>query len=92
MAGVNGRSRPPSSHRTLTKDTVQLGHDIIHSVTNPIPRLTRAIHIYGGNFFGVPRSEWDAETLLEQPCDGDKMLRRFEQANALLANTQSVKA
>jgi len=71
------------------KDTVQLGHDIIHSVTNPIGRLTGAIHIYGGDFFGVPRNEWDAETLLEQPCDGDKMLRRFEQANALLARTES---
>jgi predicted metal-dependent enzyme (double-stranded beta helix superfamily) len=69
------------------KDTVQLGQDIIHSVTNPIGRLTGAIHIYGGHFFGVARSEWDAETLLEQPCDGDKMLRRFEQANALLAKT-----
>jgi len=71
------------------KDTVQLGHDIIHSVTNPIGRLTGAIHIYGGDFFGVPRNEWDAETLLEQPCDGDKMLRRFEQANGLLARTES---
>jgi predicted metal-dependent enzyme (double-stranded beta helix superfamily) len=74
------------------KDTVQLGHDIIHSVTNPIPRLTGALHIYGGDFFDVPRSEWDAETLLEQPCDGDKMLRRFEQANALLAKTSFVEA
>ena len=74
------------------RDTVQLGPDIIHSVTNPIGRLTGAIHIYGGDFFGVPRSEWDAETLLEQPCDGDKMLRRFEQANALLAKTQATKA
>ena len=72
------------------KDTVELGRDIIHSVTNPLGRLTGAIHIYGGDFFGVQRSEWDAETLLEQPCDGDKMLRRFEQANALLlAKTQS---
>ena len=71
------------------KDTVQLGQDIIHSVTNPIGRLTGAIHIYGGDFFGVPRSEWDAETLAEQPCDGDKMLRRFEQANALTGRLQS---
>ena len=69
------------------KDTVQLGHDIIHSVTNPIPRLTGAIHIYGGDFFGAPRSEWDAETLLEQPCDGQKMIRRFEEANALINKT-----
>jgi hypothetical protein len=29
------------------------------------------------------------ETLLEQPCDGDKMLRRFEQANALLNKTSA---
>jgi predicted metal-dependent enzyme (double-stranded beta helix superfamily) len=74
------------------KDTVELGQDIIHSVTNPIGRLTGAIHIYGGDFFGVQRSEWDAETFLEQPCDGDKMLRRFEQANALLRKNRSMDA
>jgi predicted metal-dependent enzyme (double-stranded beta helix superfamily) len=62
--------------RALTvKDAVPLGHDIIHSVTDPIPRLTGAIHVYGGDFFGVGRSEWDAETLLEQPCEGAKMAR-----------------
>ncbi|HYA22781.1 MAG TPA: hypothetical protein VEF05_01390 [Terriglobales bacterium] len=64
-------------------DAVPLGQDVIHSVTNPIPRLTGAIHVYGGDFFGVPRSEWDAETLLEQRSDGEKMARRFEEANAL---------
>lgn len=47
------------------RDSVPLGQDVIHSVTNPIPRLTGAIHVYGGDFFGVARSEWDAETLLE---------------------------
>ena len=66
------------------KDAVPLGADIIHSVTNPIPRLTGALHVYGGDFFGVARSEWDPETLLEQACDGEKMLRRFDEANALL--------
>ena len=65
------------------RDAAPLGQDVIHSVTNPIPRLTGAIHVYGGDFFGVARSEWDAETLLEQPCDGEKMARRFEEANAL---------
>jgi len=65
------------------RDATPLGQDVIHSVTNPIPRLTGAIHVYGGDFFGVTRSEWDAETLLEQPCDGEKMARRFEEANAL---------
>jgi molybdenum ABC transporter molybdate-binding protein len=33
--------------------------------------------------FGVARTEWDAETLLEQRSDGEKMARRFEEANAL---------
>jgi predicted metal-dependent enzyme (double-stranded beta helix superfamily) len=88
LPGGDGRKLEAAGAKALCeKDTVQLGQDIIHSVTNPIPRLTGAIHIYGGNFFGVPRSEWDAETLLEQPCNGEKMLRRFEQANALLVKT-----
>ena len=60
-----------------------LGRDIIHSVTNPIPRLTGALHVYGGDFFAVARSEWDPETLLEQPCEGAKMARRLDEANAL---------
>jgi len=68
------------------KDAQPLGRDIIHSVNNPIPRLTGAIHVYGGDFFGVPRSEWDAESLLEQPMNGEKMARRFEEANARFKN------
>lgn len=65
------------------KDAELLGHQIIHSVTNPIPRMTGAIHVYGGDFFGVRRSEWDPETLLEQPYDVERTMRRFEEANAL---------
>jgi predicted metal-dependent enzyme (double-stranded beta helix superfamily) len=55
------------------------GLDIIHSVTNPIPRLTGAIHVYGGNFFDTPRSEWNAETLTEQPYDVEKNMRLFQE-------------
>jgi len=65
-------------------DAEPLGRDIIHSVTNPIPRLTGALHIYGGDFFGVPRSEWDAETLREQPTNGAKMAKRLADANAMM--------
>src|SRR5215469_8014606 len=65
------------------KDAMPLGIDIVHSVVNPIPRLTGAIHVYGGDFFNVDRSEWDPETLLEQPTEGAKMARRLEEANAL---------
>jgi predicted metal-dependent enzyme (double-stranded beta helix superfamily) len=80
-----GKVEAAGARALSTKDAEPLGRDIIHSVTNPIPRLTGAIHVYGGDFFGVPRSEWDAESLRERPCDGTKMARRFEEANALLA-------
>ena len=63
------------------RETLPLGHDIIHSVTNPIGRLTGAIHVYGGDFFGVPRSEWDPERLTEQPYDVQKALQLFEESN-----------
>ena len=66
-------------------DALPLGRDIIHSVTNPIGRLTGAIHVYGGDFFGVPRSEWDPERLLEQPGDVQKTLQLFEESNRLYA-------
>src|SRR6516225_5206552 len=62
-------------------DAEPLGHNIIHSVTNPIRRLTGAIHVYGGDFFAAHRSEWDAETLLEGRFDAERALRRFEEAN-----------
>jgi predicted metal-dependent enzyme (double-stranded beta helix superfamily) len=67
------------------KDAEPLGPNIIHSVTNPIGRLTGAIHVYGGDFFAAERSEWDPETLLEQRYDVEKNMRLFEEANALLA-------
>ncbi len=58
-------------------DVLAFGPDVIHSVINPIPRVTGAIHIYGGDFFGVARSEWDPESLRERPYDMDKVLRMF---------------
>jgi predicted metal-dependent enzyme (double-stranded beta helix superfamily) len=65
-------------------DVTVLGRDIIHSVVNPIGKLTRAIHVYGGDFFAPPepRSEWDHETLLERPWDMDDTRRLFREAEA----------
>ena len=62
------------------RDAEPLGRDIIHSVTNPIPRFTGAIHVYGGDFFGAVRSEWEPETLTERPYDVEKNMRLFEEA------------
>ena len=47
-------------------------------MTNPIPRLTGAIHVYGGDFFAAQRSEWDPESLCEKPYDVEKALRMFK--------------
>ena len=80
-----GKVEAAGARALCEKDAEPLGHNIIHSVTNPIGRLTGAIHVYGGDFFGTPRSEWDAETLLEQRYDFEKNLRLFEESNALLA-------
>jgi len=66
-------------------DALPLGRDIIHSVINPIGRLTGAIHVYGGDFFGVPRSEWDPEHLVERPGDVQRTLEMFEESNRLYA-------
>ncbi len=56
-------------------------------MTNPLSRLTGAIHVYGGDFFSVSRSEWDPETLLERNYDMEKNLRLFEAANRAYANS-----
>jgi predicted metal-dependent enzyme (double-stranded beta helix superfamily) len=65
-------------------DVATLGEDIIHSVTNPIGKLTRAIHVYGGDFFAPPtvRSEWDPETLIERAWDFADTQRLFAEAEA----------
>jgi hypothetical protein len=33
--------------------------------------------VYGGDFFSVPRSEWDPDSLHERPYDLQKLLRMF---------------
>lgn len=72
-------------------DVAPLGVDIIHSVTNPIGKFTRAIHVYGGDFFAPvrPRSEWEHETLVERPWDVDDTRRRFAEAEARFRATPS---
>jgi predicted metal-dependent enzyme (double-stranded beta helix superfamily) len=81
-----GRVEAAGAKALCTKDAEPLGRDIIHSVTNPIPRLTAAIHVYGGDFFDpAHRSEWDPETLTEGPFDPERARRRFDEANNRMA-------
>jgi predicted metal-dependent enzyme (double-stranded beta helix superfamily) len=60
---------------------VPMPRDVIHSVNNPIEKLTGAIHIYGGDFFAVHRSEWDPETLSERDWDVKEAVRNFSESN-----------
>jgi predicted metal-dependent enzyme (double-stranded beta helix superfamily) len=85
--GEPGRSKVEAAGARSLRvgDAEPLGRDIVHSVTNPLGKLSAAIHVYGGDFFAVQRSEWDPETLVERPYDVDKNMRLFTDANARLA-------
>ena len=65
-------------------EAVSLGQDLVHSVTNPCASLTGALHVYGGDFFAMRRSEWDPLSLQEKPYDLASNLALFKKANSLL--------
>jgi predicted metal-dependent enzyme (double-stranded beta helix superfamily) len=86
VSGIPGKVEAAGAKALSLGDAEPLGHNLIHSVTNPIPRLTGALHVYGGDFFNPGRrSEWDPETLMEQPFDLDRAVRRFNDADKLFA-------
>lgn len=68
-------------------EVVELDRNIIHSVLNPIGKMSCAIHVYGGDFFAppVPRSQWDHETLVEQAWDVEQVKTIFRDAEARFA-------
>lgn len=86
---ADGRLEAAGARALRARDCAVLGRDIIHSVTNPASSLTGAIHVYGGDFFGAERSEWDPETLCEGRYDVAKTLRLFEESNAGLISAGS---
>jgi predicted metal-dependent enzyme (double-stranded beta helix superfamily) len=84
--GSDGRELEAAGAKSLCAgDVTAMGSEIVHSVLNPIGKLTGAIHIYHGDFFAIERSEWDAETLREGPYDKVKVARMFDAANKVLA-------
>jgi predicted metal-dependent enzyme (double-stranded beta helix superfamily) len=72
-----GRIEAAGADTLAPGDVVPLGKDIVHSVINPTGKFTGAIHVYGGDFFGIERSEWDPETLIEAPYDMAKTRAMF---------------
>ncbi|MBS0384960.1 MAG: hypothetical protein JSS00_06390, partial [Proteobacteria bacterium] len=76
-----GRIGSCGAKALFEKEVVALPADAIHSVTNPLNRFTGGIHVYGGDFFARPRSQWNAETLEEEASDGAVMSAFFEREN-----------
>ncbi|MBT1065605.1 hypothetical protein KJY73_18650 [Bowmanella sp. Y26] len=68
----------------FAKDAAALPNNAIHSVTNPLLRFTGGIHIYGGDFFNTHRSQWNPESLKEEPSDGDVIRGIFQRENKRL--------
>jgi predicted metal-dependent enzyme (double-stranded beta helix superfamily) len=62
-------------------DVLLLGDDAIHSVANTRREFAVALHVYGGDFFSVDRSEWDFDGRDERPRDLDRTRRLFAEAN-----------
>ena len=67
-------------------DVLVLGEDAIHAVANPKREYAVAIHVYGGDFFATPRSEWRGAPPTEEPFDVDRLLASFAAANEKLGS------
>jgi predicted metal-dependent enzyme (double-stranded beta helix superfamily) len=78
---AHGRVEALSAKELSEEDAVLLGPETIHSVINPLGRLSAALHVYGGDFYAIARSEWNPESLLEQPYDANRAARAFKESN-----------
>ncbi len=79
---VPGGLTPSGGRAITTGDVLVLGDETIHSVENARREFAVALHVYGGDFFGVERSEWDFDTFVERPRDMERTRRLFDEANA----------
>jgi predicted metal-dependent enzyme (double-stranded beta helix superfamily) len=81
---TDGRVEAYGAKVLFAGDVATLPADAVHCVTNPLPRFTGGLHIYGGDFFATPRSQWDVETLSEEPSDGARIRAIFQRENERL--------
>jgi predicted metal-dependent enzyme (double-stranded beta helix superfamily) len=77
---------PAGGRELRAGEVLILGDDAIHSVANSRRYFAVALHVYGGDFFSVERSEWDSETSEERPRDFERTRRLFEEANDRWSN------
>jgi predicted metal-dependent enzyme (double-stranded beta helix superfamily) len=73
-----GRIEAAGARSLCPGEVTILGRDIIHSVTNPLGKLSAALHVYDGDLLVTPdRSHWDAETLTEAAYDPELVSPMF---------------
>jgi hypothetical protein len=53
----------------------------VSAATVVCAKFAGAIHVYGGDFFATPRTEWVGTPYAEQPYDVERVLAAFEAAN-----------
>jgi predicted metal-dependent enzyme (double-stranded beta helix superfamily) len=63
-------------------DVAALGPETVHAVANPSREWTGAIHVYGGDYFSVPRTQWLGDPPLAEPFDVLELTRVVEGAAA----------
>ncbi len=78
---VPGGLEPSGGRELPAGDVLVLGDDVVHSVANSRREFAVALHVYGGDFFTVERSEWAFGTFEEGPRDFERTRRLFEEAN-----------
>jgi len=73
---------PSGGKELAVGDILLIGDEAIHSVHNPASSHTGGIHVYGGDFIGTPRSQWDPTSLEEEPWDLEEVRRAFADADS----------
>jgi predicted metal-dependent enzyme (double-stranded beta helix superfamily) len=77
---AKGRVEAAGAQSLRHGDVAVLGKDIIHSVTNPLDKLSMALHVYDGDFIAAEgKSCWTAEALTEAPYDAELVSPMFGQ-------------
>lgn len=77
IEAVDGASICTGTYRSLTRN-------VIHSVNNPLDRITAGLHLYGGDLLMQARAMWDSETLAEVPVSHARDYRAMDAYNTRL--------
>jgi predicted metal-dependent enzyme (double-stranded beta helix superfamily) len=70
-----------NSKNITAGNAVMLGREVIHSVKNATEQFTGGIHIYGGDFINIERSQWDQSSFKESAYDMEDTRKIFADAN-----------